>query len=407
MKTIKASFPALLALVAVASAPFLQAEARIVGITRDSEYLLFVVDTSGSMRRYEWDRVTATLQETLEMYPAARGLQVINDQGEHLFISYRNEWIPNTPANREWILEELETWQTYSSSNPRLGLLSALDRYYDPEKSIAIFLMSDDFSAGAAAIDGLVAEVDSRNSRRATDVPRVRIHTVAFPVFYDVLGRDQFADSTGADLAQLMSTLSQRNDGRFLALPSRHADETAAAASGAEADSVASAQRVLIVVDTSTNMRAPYWQQAVDSVVWLLQELGADDSFQVMTLTAPARSMIAGSEGRWLSNADGTPGERVAAALRDTAPAGTADLGALPSVIRGLQSAPDRVYLLTASDPGIGQRNFPRIEFAGSGGGPIDVLLFGAADNPQAVPFYWALALAGGGSLVAPEEDWP
>jgi len=407
MKTIKASFLGFLAFAVVAGAPFTGAQARLVGITPDSEYLLFIVDSSGSMRRYEWDRLAATMRDTIAMYPDVKGIQVINDQGEHLLISYRNEWIPITAPNLEWIFEEIANWESYSTSNPRRGLLAAIDRYYDPEKAIAIFLLSDDFSAGAEAIDGLVADVDARNRERAAEVPRVRIHSVAFPVFYDVLGRDQFVDSTGAALATLMSTLSQRNDGRFLALSSRHVDGESVVTPGAE-DIPAGANRVLILVDTSVNMREPYWRQAVEAVNWLLQELDANDSFQVLVLTDSARPILAGSEGQWLSNADGSQSLAVVQSLRETTPAGTVDLGAATAALRGLGPAPDYVYVLVAGDPGlVGPRDFPRVEFANPGGAPIDVLLFGARDTPQAVPFYWALALAGGGSLIAPAEDWP
>jgi hypothetical protein len=88
-------------------------------------------------------------------------------------------------------------------------------------------------------------------------------------------------------------------------------------------------------------------------------------------------------------------------------PGGTVDLGAVPSVMRGLDPAPDRVYVLAASDPGILGRNSPRVQIAASEDAPIDVLLFGASDAAQSVPFYWSLALEGGGSLVVPAEDWP
>ncbi len=360
------------------------------------------------MRRYEWDRVAATLRDTLEMYPTVRGIQLINDEGDHLLLSYRREWIPDTPANRQWILEELENWDAYSTSNPRRGLLSAIDSYYDPEKSIALFVLGDDFSAGANAIDGLVAEVDARNRERSAEVPRVRIHTVAFPVFYDVLGRNQAINSTAGDLATLMTKLSQRNDGSFVALSSREAAEAAALASSAQELPASDVRRVLIIVDASANMREPYWVQAVDSVEWLLAETGAGDSFQVVTLTAAARSVVAGSDGQWLGGEDASLRERVVAGLRAMTPAGAVvDLGGVPEVALGFDPVPDEVYVLAASDPGLERRNYPAVRNGRPGGAPVDVLLFGAGDNPQAVPYYWALALEGGGSLVAPAGDWP
>jgi hypothetical protein len=35
----------------------------------DSEYIIFIIDTSGSMQQYNWDRVQQKLDETLDVYP--------------------------------------------------------------------------------------------------------------------------------------------------------------------------------------------------------------------------------------------------------------------------------------------------------------------------------------------------
>jgi hypothetical protein len=46
----------------------------------------------------------------------------------------------------------------------------------------------------------------------------VRIHAVAFPVYYDVTGGELLS---AARFATLMRVLCQRNGGTFVALPSR------------------------------------------------------------------------------------------------------------------------------------------------------------------------------------------
>ena len=396
MKTCRTFFLSVLALSLLVAAPWPSAAARIVGITPDSEYLLFVVDTSASMRRYEWDRVAAMIPEVIAMYPTVRGIQVINDQGNHLIESFRNEWIPNTPVNLGWVLDELGDWADFSESNPRRGLLAAIDRYYDPDKSIAVILLSDDFSAGAAAIDSVVAEIAARNPVPEDGVTPMRIHGVAFPVFLDQIGRDQFLGSTGADVATLMTMLSRDHGGGFVALPPRKSVAAAAA----------DTNRVLIVVDDSTTME-PYWQRAVDSVEWLLGETGAGDEFQVMTLTTAAQSLVPGTEGRWLSDAGGALRQSLVAGLRQATPVGAVDLGGVPAVIRGLDPLPDAVYVIAASDNSLERGSFPAVRMDNPGGPPLTILLFGAGDNPRAVPYYWALAFDGGGSLVAPAEDWP
>jgi hypothetical protein len=195
---------------------------KVGGIPVDSEYIVFLIDSSGSMRRYEWDRVVSSMQETLEIYPTVRGIQVLNDEGNHLLQSFRNEWIPDTPSNRQWILDELENWQAFSTSNPRRGILSAIDRYAsDPNKKISLYVYSDDFAAGAGAINNVVREVDARNRRRNEVEQLVRIHAVAFPVYWDQGGKTGFLNTTGAAYYVLMRILCMRNGGTFVALPSR------------------------------------------------------------------------------------------------------------------------------------------------------------------------------------------
>ena len=55
--------------------------AVIGGIPVDSEYILFILDTSGSMRQYAWGLVIRKVQEVLQVYPKVKGIQVMNDMG--------------------------------------------------------------------------------------------------------------------------------------------------------------------------------------------------------------------------------------------------------------------------------------------------------------------------------------
>ena len=191
-------------------------EYKIGGIPVDSEYIIFIIDTSGSMRQYAWDMVQRQIRETLEVYPTVKGIQVLNDMGEYLFKSYRNEWIPDTPGTRESIIAGLRNWNAFSNSSPREGILAAIDAYYDPEKRISLYVYSDDFAQGS--INAVVREVDRKNRANDPDGRRVRIHAVAFPVYYDVTGGELLS---AARFATLMRVLCQRNGGTFVALPSR------------------------------------------------------------------------------------------------------------------------------------------------------------------------------------------
>ena len=191
-------------------------EYKVGGIPVDSEYIIFIVDTSGSMRQYAWGRVQQQIAETLQVYPQVKGIQVMNDMGEYRFRSYRNEWIPDTPGRRQAILDALRNWNAFSNSSPREGILAAIDAFYDPAKKISLYVYSDDFSQGS--ISAVVREVDRRNRVDESGERRVRIHAVAFPVYYEVTGGELLS---AARFAVLMRVLCQRNGGTFVALPSQ------------------------------------------------------------------------------------------------------------------------------------------------------------------------------------------
>jgi hypothetical protein len=186
------------------------------GIPVDSEYLIFIVDTSGSMLNFAWDSMMRQLEETLEVYPQLKGIQVMSDMGGYLFRSYRGEWIPDSPDRRQAILNGVRNWNAFSNSTPREGIITAINHFYDPEKKIALHIYGDDFAVGS--INAVVREVDRLNRADEQGNRRVRIHAVAFPALWEATGGELYS---AAQYATLMRVLTQRNGGTFVALPTR------------------------------------------------------------------------------------------------------------------------------------------------------------------------------------------
>jgi len=185
----------------------------IGGIPVDSEYIIFVIDTSGSMFHYAWNRVLKELDAVLSIYPEVKGIQVLNDMGAYMFTRYRGQWIPDTPVRRRAIIDRLRTWNSFSNSSPVEGLNAAISQFYDPEKKISIFIFGDDFTGGS--IRSVLETVDRLNARRgATDERMVRIHAVGFPVLFSVA---QVPESA-LRFAHLMRELTYRNGGSFVGL---------------------------------------------------------------------------------------------------------------------------------------------------------------------------------------------
>ena len=69
------------------------------GIPVDSEYIVFIIDTSGSMQRNAWRLVQKKMRETLEIYPKVKGIQIMNDMGNFLFSQYAGNGYRTPPLD--------------------------------------------------------------------------------------------------------------------------------------------------------------------------------------------------------------------------------------------------------------------------------------------------------------------
>lgn len=187
----------------------------IGGIPVDSEYIVFIIDTSGSMFNYAWPKVLEQIVQTLTVYPHVKGLQVMNDEGSYMFPEYAGRWIPDTPARRRAVVERLRTWNVFSNSSPTEGIEAAIQQFYRAEQKISLYVYGDEFTG--RSIREVAEAVRRLNRPDRAGVPLVRIHAIGFPV--------QFANApglqiTGIRFATLMRELTRRNGGSFVGLSS-------------------------------------------------------------------------------------------------------------------------------------------------------------------------------------------
>ncbi len=187
-------------------------DSPIGGVPVDSEYIIFVIDTSGSMQRFAWPLVRRKMSEILSIYPHVKGIQVMNDMGDYMFSQYAGRWIPDTPARRRAILRRLASWAPFSNSSPVEGITRAIRRFHAPDKRISIYVLGDDFSRGS--IQEVIDTVDRINRAGRSGRRRVRIHALGFPVLLTQGGSEENA----ARFAALMRRLAQDNNGSFVGL---------------------------------------------------------------------------------------------------------------------------------------------------------------------------------------------
>jgi len=190
-------------------------DTTVGGIPVDSEYVIFIIDTSGSMYNYAWDLAVAKVSEVLEVYPSVKGIQVLNDMGNYMFSQYSGKWIPDSPARRKAIVERLKDWNAFSNSSPVEGIQRAISTYYSPDKKISIYVFGDEFTG--RSIQDVVDTVDKINRAGPGGERLVRIHGIGFPVLFKV-GDFNRVGITGVRFATLMRILCERNGGTFVGL---------------------------------------------------------------------------------------------------------------------------------------------------------------------------------------------
>ena len=190
-------------------------DTTVGGIPVDSEYIIFVIDTSGSMFNFAWDLLLEKVIETLEVYPEVKGIQVMNDMGEYMFSRYAGKWIPDSPGRRKSIVDRLRTWNAFSNSSPVEGITKAIRRFYKPDRKISVYVFGDDFSG--RSIREAIATVDRINQENAEGQRLVRIHAVGFPVWFTAPRNQQ---GSVERYATLMRILAEKNGGTFVGLNS-------------------------------------------------------------------------------------------------------------------------------------------------------------------------------------------
>ncbi|MDB6107019.1 MAG: hypothetical protein JWO52_7018 [Gammaproteobacteria bacterium] len=182
----------------------------IGGIPIDSEYIIFVIDTSSSMTSNHWEVNLAIVDEILGMYPHVKGLQVMNDQGTYMFAGTKGAWLEDTPAQRAKIRATAKNWHAFSQSNPVPGMEEAIRTYWALDKRVSVFVLGDEFTGDSiqAALDsiGRLNKPDA-NGRRP-----VRIHAIGFP---EGPGMPPF---TNIRFSKLMRLVTEQNNGTFVGL---------------------------------------------------------------------------------------------------------------------------------------------------------------------------------------------
>ncbi|MGI9346141.1 MAG: vWA domain-containing protein [Gammaproteobacteria bacterium] len=179
---------------------------NVGGIPAESDYVVFVLDTSGSMQAI-WQRVLQEIEHILDIHPQVKGFQVLSDNGAYLLPKYAKRWIPDSPRHRRSMFQQAQNWTSFSNSSPAEGLAKALQVYAKNNRRLSIYVFGDDYTG--ASFEQVLEQVARQNRAFGTlKKPIARIHGVGF------LTSLQSASS----FATLMREIARQNDGAFIGI---------------------------------------------------------------------------------------------------------------------------------------------------------------------------------------------
>ncbi len=182
----------------------------IGGIPIDSEYIIFIVDTSASMTSFHWDQAQAIVKEILSIYPKVKGMQIMSDQGSVLIGGTKGEWLRDSTAQREQIVARMKTWRAFSKSSPVEGIETAIRLYWSIDKRVSLYVVGDEYTGDSIqqALDAVAAiNRPNKDGRRI-----VRIHAIGFP---EGPGMTPF---TSIRFSALMRLMCEQNNGTFVGI---------------------------------------------------------------------------------------------------------------------------------------------------------------------------------------------
>ena len=182
----------------------------IGGIPIDSEFIIFIVDTSASMTSGHWPEAQAIVQEILSIYPKVKGMQIMDDEGKVMIGGSRGQWLPDSIFQRKQIVERMKNWRAFSNSSPVEGIEEAIKVYWAADKRISLYVLGDEFTGDSIqkALDdvSVLNRVDKEGRRL------VRIHAVGFP---ESPGMTPF---TSIRFSALMRLMCEQNNGTFVGI---------------------------------------------------------------------------------------------------------------------------------------------------------------------------------------------
>jgi len=193
----------------------------IGGIPVDSEYLVFVIDTSGSMTS-NWSRVMREVTNAIKVYPSIKGVQVLNGAGTHMRPSTAEDFLPGEVFKSSTFIRQLEGFKnSFDPSDLTPGVLAAVRMYSRADRGVSIYIFADDISQNVSP-QTVLDTISRANSFEASGRTKTRIHVVGFPNLLEFLDNPMMRVFDINDRLNSFShfarSVAEQNDGAFIAI---------------------------------------------------------------------------------------------------------------------------------------------------------------------------------------------
>ncbi len=174
-----------------------------IGLPSDATHVVFVVDTSGSMRNQFTQQIHGAviqqLSSILDSLPSVQRIQFIDTSGQYILSN--SVWMPDTPSVRRNALQRLRNYSILSVSDPEPGLQAVfrgLAKSVKNSEHMSVYVVGDDFRGNT---QGFLHKLDRMNPRdpktgeRAASINAIGFPTIQGPFLIGGLqGNNRFAN---------------------------------------------------------------------------------------------------------------------------------------------------------------------------------------------------------------------
>ncbi len=177
---------------------------EVGGIPTDAEYVVFVIDNSGSMSGRGWGRVINVVNDILKNHPKMKGFQIMAADGNYMFSSKAGQWLQDQGTMRQTAMSAMAMFKG-GLSEPERGIIRAIDTYKNTNGSVSLYVFGDDYRQ--VNLDSVVKLISDKN-RGADGKPVIRIHGIGF----------SRSNGNAERFAAFMQAVAKRNRGAFVGL---------------------------------------------------------------------------------------------------------------------------------------------------------------------------------------------